>query len=420
MPSQNFINNHLNKLSIISILLYPLSLIYLMCISIRRLTYKLFPKLTYKSRIPIISIGNITTGGTGKTPFVIYLTKQLQQSQPPPAPSNLEGNLESTPTPPNLEGNYHIKVAIVLRGYKGELEDTNTLISDYNTVFDIATKAGDEALLYTQTLKNTPICVGKDRVKSIKLLEERFPDLDYIIMDDGLQYLKVFQDIKVCVINAFNPVGNSLCLPAGILREPISAIYNHDYILFNGCSVKQDTILQNKPDKDVKQDTILQNKTYKSVKQDIILQNKPDKDVKQDTILPNKPILYGNYKISTIYDTNNVLYETHHLSNKKILALSGIGNPLSFENTLKNAQISFLEHLSLPDHFRYTSEFLHALNRKYEGFDFIITTEKDFMKLKEFEIKVKLLVVAVEFEIINMDCLIASLLAITKEKIAEG
>jgi tetraacyldisaccharide 4'-kinase len=301
----------------------------------RRYYYTKLSKNVYKSSINIISVGNITFGGSGKTPYVLYLANTFRANGK--------------------------KVAIVLRGYKGDFEDTGALISNENEVFDIAKKAGDEAMMYANNLKNTPICVGKDRVKSIKLLEHQFPELDHIIMDDALQYLKVYQDDKICILNAADPVGNGFCLPSGILREPISVLKDVNTVVIN-----------------------MNNSLFPHKLMTFIEKQK------------NIHIIYAGYIISHIIQhpfSEQKLYTSFTFKGKKVLLLSGIGHPQSFENTLLKEDISFQGHISMPDHFAYTQEFIDDLLEKYNCFDYILTTEKDYMKLKSLNLSHKILVV---------------------------
>lgn len=333
MNSQNFINKHLKQKSPLSISLLPLSLIYGLIVNFRRDIYKFFPSLSYKSNIKIISIGNITAGGSGKTPFTLFLAGFLKE----------QGK----------------KVAIVLRGYKSAYENKNALISDYEKVYESVSQAGDEAALYAVNLPGTPVCVGKNRVISIKILEEKFPDLDYIIMDDAFQHLKVKQDIKFCIFNALNPVGNGFCLPAGILRESLKSLKFADYFIINGTNPSEKFLFKLKKF--------------------------------------HKPILFGDYTISAIKDFKQNIVSLEQLKNTKNLLLSGIGFPQSFERTILKAGLSFSEHLSLADHFEYTEDYLSILKKKIIDYDYILTTEKDYSKLKHLKTDLPILVVYIKF-----------------------
>ncbi|MCL2063743.1 MAG: tetraacyldisaccharide 4'-kinase [Candidatus Cloacimonetes bacterium] len=356
MLSQDFITAHLKKKTIVSRLLYPLSFFIQIYTILRRSFYDFFPSMSYKSKFKIISVGNITAGGSGKTPFTLFLAKEL------------------------IEKGH--KIAIVLRGYKGNLENTNKLFSPphiklfQNNIPEESNldwkKAGDEASLYASNLPNTPICVGKNRIKSIKLLEENFPDIDFIIMDDAFQHLKVVQDVKIVIFLAQNPVGNGFCLPAGMLREPISSLKYADYFVING-----DFSTLNSPNLKKEMDRVFFQKLEKY----------------------NKQILFGGSTISDIKDFEGIRQDIKSLKNKKILLLSGIGSPQSFENTILNAGITFQNHLSLTDHFNYSSDFFDLHKNYLSNYDIILTTEKDYNKLRYINCCLPIYVVYIRFSL---------------------
>ena len=148
MKLQKFINKNLYKRSIISIILYPISLLYAsLQIFFRNLYYKKILK-SFKSRIKIISIGNIVSGGSGKTPFTIFLAKYLTE----------KGK----------------KVAISHRGYKGDYEHSVTLISDFQDVFPYAKHSGDESFLIALKSPKIPVISGSNRKLAIKILEKTY------------------------------------------------------------------------------------------------------------------------------------------------------------------------------------------------------------------------------------------------------
>ncbi|MDX9870287.1 MAG: tetraacyldisaccharide 4'-kinase [Candidatus Cloacimonadales bacterium] len=202
---QDFIKNNLYKRSMISYALYPLSLLNWLIVKFRR-QFLASSRLAVKD-IKLICVGNITSGGTGKTPFVIYLAKYL------------EGKGK--------------RIAVISRGYKGSFENNNKIIADSNGLKDIAKEAGDEPYLIASRLQGTTVVVGKNRKKSLQLLLERDDKPDIIIFDDAYQHLKIKYDYSFVVFNGESPIGNGFLLPAGILREPLAHIKYADYIVFN-------------------------------------------------------------------------------------------------------------------------------------------------------------------------------------------
>jgi len=180
-------------------LLFPLMGFY--CV-INGLQRWLQTTLQKKLPCPVIIVGNITVGGTGKTPLTIYLVKLLEKAG--------------------------YKPAIITRGYGGsaaQWPQTVTANSDPNLV-------GDEAVLMA-TRTDVPVYAGANRLASIQqLLKET--DCDVIISDDGMQHYKLPRDIQIAVIDATRMLGNGYCLPAGPLREPESRLDNCDFIVLNG------------------------------------------------------------------------------------------------------------------------------------------------------------------------------------------
>lgn len=328
---QNFIENHLYKRSLLSYLLWPISFKYSLILKLRRL----LANQGYRGKCKIISVGNIVSGGSGKTPFTIFLANYLK--------------------------NKGFKVAVSHRGYKGKFEYENELISDRNDVFDSARDAGDEAYLLASKLKGIPVIVGKNRRLSIKILEQKFADLDYIILDDSFQHLKVFHDLDFVVFNEIGGIGNGFVLPAGILREPLSALKYADYIVFNG-----------------------------------------EGEIPEQLLKYKKPILRGGYKVNRFYDTDG----NDITPVGKIALLSAIGLPRSFEKTIKEANLSFEKHYRFPDHYDFKDKVIllkieNEINQ--DGIQHLLITEKDFAKLRFIEHNLPLVVVEVEFKLSNLE-----------------
>lgn len=179
----------------INYLLLPLSAIFYILLSIRKVFYKLGVFRTYNSSKPVIVVGNITTGGTGKTPMVIELVKFFQ-----------------------AKGK---KVGVVSRGYGRIIDDSSCIIVDDKTN---VMQVGDEPMLiYKQT--NCMVSVNANRVSCIKKIQNK---VDIIISDDGLQHYAMSRDIEIVLTRGF---GNGFLLPAGNLRETKSRLKSVDFVL---------------------------------------------------------------------------------------------------------------------------------------------------------------------------------------------
>lgn len=207
MDIQTFIDKHLRKRSLLSYLLLAPSLLYASIQSLRRFLYRKKLKKAYKSKLKVISIGNIVSGGAGKTPFTIYLC--------------------------NLLESLGKKVVVSHRGYKGEYENKTVFISNKQQIFELALKAGDEPLLLAKKLPGIPIVVGRDRSQALKLIESEYPDTDYVILDDSFQHLRVEHDYDFVVFNSGFALGNGFVLPAGLLRESLKSLQYVTAIIWN-------------------------------------------------------------------------------------------------------------------------------------------------------------------------------------------
>jgi len=337
---QNFISDNLYKRSLISVLLLPIGMLYAGLQILFRNLYRKKIFRSFHSKIKIISVGNIVSGGSGKTPFTIFLAKYLV--------------------------NNGKKVAISHRGYKGDYENSVTLISDFKEIYPYAKHAGDESFLIAQKARGIPVISGRDRKLAIKILEKKFPDLEFIILDDSFQHHRVSRDYDFVIFNKIGGIGNRMVLPAGILREPISALKYSDFIIYRG-SDKIPKYLQKF----------------------------------------NKPILIGYYKISKIYNRKFESFEPSDLKNKRIALLSGIGLPESFENTIKNADLIFVHHFKMPDHYDFKDiSIFYQIKSELTSMklDAILTTEKDFSKLQFLPIiGLPLYVVAIDFTLDNIN-----------------
>lgn len=198
----NWLINSWYQASPIRWLLAPLSGLYRSITSLRRTFYQIGLLKSSSLPIPVIIVGNISVGGTGKTPFVIWLAKALQQA------------------------GYH--PGIISRGYGGKSPEHAKLVTHESTATDV----GDEpVIIFRQTA--CPMVVGANRVEVGKKLLENY-DCNVIISDDGLQHYALNRDIEIVVIDGKREFGNQYCLPAGPLREPLSRLNSVSFLVHNG------------------------------------------------------------------------------------------------------------------------------------------------------------------------------------------
>lgn len=198
--------NHLTSLYFLG---RPFSPLYSSAMKLRALLYDKRILTSHDFDVPVISVGNLTMGGTGKTPMVIYLARFL-----------------------SAQG---FKVAIVSRGYRGTAKGRVNIVSDGSEIFMSAQQAGDEPVLISSRLKGVVVATGRNRHLVVDKVIRSFA-CDVIILDDGFQHLKVKRDIDLVLFDADHFAGTSRVFPGGELREPVSALQRCDTFVLTGVS----------------------------------------------------------------------------------------------------------------------------------------------------------------------------------------
>ncbi len=186
----------------LSLLLLPITGLFCSIVCLRRLAYQQGWLSSFVCNIPVIIVGNISVGGTGKTPVVIAIAQYLQSMG--------------------------LKPAIISRGYGGKQPLQPIAVSSDS----IASEVGDEALLLARRA-NCPVWIGRKRALVAQAVAQT-TDCNIIVTDDGLQHYALARDIELAVIDAKRGHGNGFCLPAGPLREPISRLKQVDFVILNG------------------------------------------------------------------------------------------------------------------------------------------------------------------------------------------
>lgn len=191
------------------ILLFPISLIFYLLVSLRGFLYRVGLIKSVRLPVPVVVVGNITIGGAGKTPFTIALVKKLKA--------------------------LGLKPGVISRGYGRETQSVLSVQAD-----SLATEVGDEPLLIARSAQ-CPVFVGADRIQAGQALLNANPDCNIIISDDGLQHYRMRRDYEIVIVDAVRGFGNQLLLPAGPLREPIRRLENVDVIIYNQQSGSSNT-----------------------------------------------------------------------------------------------------------------------------------------------------------------------------------
>lgn len=196
----------------LALALLPLAGLYCAVVWLRRLAYRVGLKSTRRMPVPVLVVGNISVGGTGKTPLVSWLAHYLRTQGYRPG--------------------------LVARGYGGRARNWPQQVRPDSD----PTVVGDEPVLLAQ-ITGCPMAVAPDRVAAARALLEH-SDCDLIISDDGLQHLALGRDIEIAVIDGVRRFGNRLCLPAGPLREPAGRIDHVDFVVSNGLAGRNEFGMQ--------------------------------------------------------------------------------------------------------------------------------------------------------------------------------
>ena len=182
-------------------LLWPLSMLFGLLVIMRRQMYRLGLRPVYRAAVPVVVVGNITVGGSGKTPLLLAMVEGLRAAG--------------------------FRPGVVSRGYGGQTEYPACVGRDSN-----AAEVGDEPLLIA-IRSGVPVVVDPIRPRAVKKLLDEF-SCDVVLADDGLQHYPLARDVEICVVDAKRGLGNAQLLPMGPLRESYGRLYTVDYIVVNG------------------------------------------------------------------------------------------------------------------------------------------------------------------------------------------
>jgi tetraacyldisaccharide 4'-kinase len=251
-------------------------------------------KQAYRAPVPVVVVGNISVGGTGKTPVIIALANAL-----------------------TAQG---ITVGVVSRGHGSRAPFYPYVVNSENATAQIV---GDEPLLIAK-MTNCPIVIDRDRVSAVNTLLNDFPDVNLILSDDGLQHYRLQRDMEVVIVDGERGLGNHLCLPAGPLREPKTRLASVDWVLFNQAHAATD-----------QHSTDDQLATF-------ILAPSAWRHVNTQQVYPLHPLPWLGEQ-----DQHKTLLHPHNI------AIAGIGNPQRFFNTLEQLGIDSENH-AYDDHYDYT------------------------------------------------------------------
>ena len=321
------------------LVLPPLSVLYGGIARARAALYKRGTFRRFRLDAPVISVGNITTGGTGKTPMVAWLAGVLAR--------------ESR------------KVCILTRGYGRQNVSRMVIVSDGNEVQATPDEAGDEPFLLASKLKGVAAVISNADRKTAGDLAIRQFAVDTFVLDDGFQHLRLHRDLDIVTVDATNPWAGGFLLPFGRLREPPSSLRRA------GC--------------------IILTRTEQVENSEPILKVIAD-------VSAERPVFVSRMQVSRFSAMDASPPE---FPENPVAAFCAVGNPESFFKQLQNEGCELVLKRTFPDHHRYKEREVRMLveEARLGGARSLVTTEKDAVKLKAFRFDLPCYVLEIEIAI---------------------
>lgn len=326
------------------LLLRPISFLWESVYRLRRTFYNYGFIKRYQFKVPIISIGNLSFGGSGKTPFTLWLAKYLEKQNK--------------------------KVVILMRGYKGLRENSSGLLRSGRVLGYNPEEYGDEAIIFAKNLNKASILIGKNRSQNLlDFFPTELPDV--VLLDDGHQHLKMERDLNIVVFDAMLPLSSYQVAPLGYLREGLTALLDADFIIINRADLVPEVKIQ------------------------------ALKNIINKYVVTGTPISQCRYVPKGLLDSRGHQFlAPDRCQGIKVVALAALASPDSFIKMLGNMGAEVVSTAVFPDHYFYSDEdILKVTNLAKEQNAIVVTTEKDIVKMRSMvdELEVYYLSVEVEF-----------------------
>jgi tetraacyldisaccharide 4'-kinase len=331
------------------LLLVPLSWIFYVLVALRNLWFSLNWRRPMVLDRPVISVGNLTVGGTGKTPSCVWLVRALQRRG--------------------------LKAGILTRGYGGKRSAPFVLLGNGNGVALLASAeevaaGGDEPCMLAKLYGHTVAVCAQRHLAARELLNRS--EVDVFILDDGFQHRRVKRDADIVLLGSDAP---GWVLPAGPFREPPKVARRADFLLVTGAEDAWQSLI-------------------KSFRGDACFKA----ELCPVALIGYQGTQWKEYPLSLLY-------------RNRIVVVAGIAHPERFYRTLHEFECDIMDILEFPDHYHYTVSDWQRINRVGRSAELVLTTEKDIVKLARFPFaRDKLLALRVEMVVENGDALIAALL----------
>jgi tetraacyldisaccharide 4'-kinase len=327
------------RFSYLESFLFVVSFAYAAAVKLRAIGYQ--SGILVSKRLPckVISVGNITVGGTGKTPMAVYLARLLRQL----------GH----------------RIAVISRGYRGDAEKSGGIVSNGREILLGVQSAGDEPVMMAKQLKDLeiPLLVGQNRYR-IGLLAVREFKPDVIILDDGFQHLKLVRDINLVLLDSRRPFGNKHLLPRGPLRETLSSLSRGDaFIMTRFDPTSNDAGIAS------------------------LDELKGELSGRPIFSCSHVPYVYRAIKGSGVatesFTKRPISSELESIKGRSVFAFSGIARNDDFRRTVERFGCDMKGFMDFPDHHRYSDNDLNNIYCAARDTDaeIFLTTEKDYTRL---------------------------------------
>lgn len=308
-------------------LLYVPAKLYELAVRARILAYDQGLLKTHRLNAPVISVGNLTVGGTGKTPCVAFIAKTLRDA----------GH----------------QVTILSRGYKRQTSG-RVEVSDGKQILCSPAESGDEPFLLAQTCSGVRVVVDQDRFAAGRWLEENRAPVSAFILDDAYQHLRLARDLNLLLIDATEPLPQAAMIPFGRLREPLAELR------------RAHAVIVTRSDQNFDRAELIETiKKYAA---------------------PHIPVFFAHHEMTRFRQLgSNSAKSLSEFAGKNIAAVSGIAKPDRFNEDLQNAGLKIVYRRDFPDHHRYSSaEFAEVISAaQAKNAVAIIVTEKDAVNLPQ-------------------------------------
>jgi len=319
-------------MSILRKFLFPFAILYGLIMLIRNFLFDIKILKSESYSFPVICVGNLSVGGTGKTPMIEYLLKLLLPNH---------------------------KVATVSRGYGRKTKGFRVV-----TVNENAESVGDEPLQFKNKFKDTIVVVDENRKRGIAKLQQDY-NPDIVLLDDAFQHRKVKAGLNVLLTKYDDLYEDDFMLPTGNLREPVIGASRAKIIVVTKCP----------PSLSLKEQERIRTKLNPRNYQRLFFSF----------------IGYNNH----VYNSSQKI-AIRDLKGKNLTLVTGIANPTALCNHLKSLEISY-KHMNFPDHHNFSSEEINKISKS----SFVVTTEKDYMRLKGEVKNEKLFYLPIEFKFVQ-------------------